>query len=65
MTKEEAKRINICKWKENIDGYYDTDCSNSFVLIDDTPSKNGMNFCCYCGCSLQEELYKGDDNDEG
>lgn len=55
--------MSDCKWKENSDGYYETDCGNSFVLMDDTPSDNGMKFCCYCGCALQEELYNGESDD--
>ncbi len=47
-----------CKWSEDADGNWETECGDMFVLIVDTPSKNGMKYCCYCGCVLVEEFYE-------
>lgn len=41
-----------CVWREDWDGYWNTDCDHAFVLEADTPTENDMNFCCYCGGEL-------------
>lgn len=43
-----------CKWIADENGIYDTGCRNKFVLNCDTPHKNGMFHCCYCGGKLIE-----------
>ena len=47
-----------CKWfKEDPDSEdeeYTTGCNKNFILIDGTPSDNGMKYCCYCGKSIKE-----------
>ena len=55
--------IKYCTWTENSDHYWDTSCHNSFCLDDGTPKDNEMNFCCYCGETLKQEVYK-DEGDE-
>ena len=55
--------IDYCKWTENSDHFWDTSCHGSFVLNDGTPKENNMNFCCYCGGVIKQELYKEDKND--
>ena len=48
-----------CTWKYTADNFgediWETDCGESFVLIEGMPSDNKMKFCCYCGCSLIEK----------
>lgn len=53
--------IGYCKWVENSDHFWDTSCHNSFVFNEGTPKENDMNFCCYCGEVLKQELYKDED----
>ena len=58
---------DTCQWREDFDGNYDTDCKQSFCMIDGTPEENGMRFCCYCGKPLtavkcrEAELSGGED----
>ena len=48
----------ICIWTENDDGYYDTDCDQSFVLNDGGPlAPHGFKFCVYCGRPITEKPY--------
>lgn len=43
-----------CHWKIDTSGdYYETECDNSFCLIESTPIENGMKFCTYCGKTLK------------
>lgn len=44
----------ICKWIQDDDGTYQTDCGKAFQLInDDTLSENGFGYCIFCGALLQ------------
>jgi hypothetical protein len=43
-----------CRWTEDEDGVYDTDCGNKFMFTDDGPVANKMRFCGYCGKPLKE-----------
>lgn len=55
MTTKSAKQLlPRCRWTEDEDGNWDTDCNNKHVLNDGGPKANGMMFCCYCGKHLQE-----------
>lgn len=49
--------VDTCCWKEDIDGNYDTDCGQTFVLIAGDLEENGMRFCCYCGKALTSLRY--------
>lgn len=42
-----------CTWAEDIDAIWNTDCGQSFVFEEDTPTGNRMNYCCYCGKRLE------------
>lgn len=44
--------ISLCRWKEDFDGIYHTDCDNEFIMLEGTPVDNNMRFCCYCGKPL-------------
>ena len=46
-----------CKWSEDADGVWETECGDMFVLVEGPPSKNDMRYCCYCGRKLQEVLF--------
>lgn len=56
--KEKQERERGCTWTL-VDEYcneYETDCGHIFSLNTDTPSENGMRFCCYCGKDLRKEV---------
>jgi hypothetical protein len=51
----------VCAWELDFDGeVYDTDCGQSFAIIEGTLSENGMRFCCYCGKRLEEPFTRED-----
>lgn len=56
---EESNSANgtSCCWDNTGDDTWETYCGKSFVLIDGTPSKNDMHFCCYCGARITEVPY--------
>ena len=41
-----------CVWTEERAGVWMTDCGEDFTLDEETPSGNGMKFCCFCGLEL-------------
>ena len=43
---------DICEWKQDKNGVWETDCGNMFEIIDGTPSDNDLKFCPYCGKNL-------------
>lgn len=45
----------LCRWAEDDDGNWDTDCGNKYVLIEGGPTENAMLFCCYCGALIHED----------
>ena len=54
-----------CTWHQDGDsdsGVYATSCRRYFNLEDGTPEDNKMQWCCYCGKKLVQELItEGDD----
>ncbi|MGE5523420.1 MAG: hypothetical protein ACM3SS_06885 [Rhodospirillaceae bacterium] len=53
---EDARDVATCLWTKNEDGYFDTSCGQAFVFTDGGPSENRMEFCCYCGGRLTEDM---------
>jgi len=47
-----------CKWSQEFDGNYDTECGQAFVFDYGGPADNGMNFCGYCGKRIKEVKYR-------
>jgi len=48
-----------CIWSQREDDYsdyYETECGQSFTLLDGTPPENFMRFCCYCGQALETKI---------
>ena len=43
-----------CKWTEDENGEYDTECGHKFEFIYDGPVENGAIFCQYCGKKIIE-----------
>lgn len=47
--------MDKCKWTQDEDGIYDTDCNNRFEFIGgSTPKENSFEYCPYCGKPLKE-----------
>src|SRR5690606_14840627 len=64
--REAAMATETCTWHGNPDdsGFWDTDCHNTFVLDDGTPTDNDMKFCCYCGRPLVTGVVTDEDDDD-
>jgi len=64
----ETYDIPRCVWREDgcIDyaGTWNTECGQSFVLIDSTPTENNMRYCCYCGGELVQAPRIDEENEE-
>ena len=43
-----------CRWAEDEDGNWQTQCDSAFVLLEGTPKQNDMRYCPYCGKPLVE-----------
>ncbi len=55
-----------CTWCQDGDsdsGVYATSCGHYFNLEDGTPEDNKMQWCCYCGKKLVQELITEDDDE--
>jgi hypothetical protein len=44
----------FCRWTEDDEGNWDTDCGERYILITGTPRENRMAFCAYCGKRLKQ-----------
>ena len=42
-----------CRWTQDEDGVWQTDCDNSYEIIEGTPRDNHMRYCCFCGKVLR------------
>lgn len=55
-----------CTWHQDGDsdsGVYATSCRRYFNLEDGTPEDNKMQWCCYCGKKLTQELITENDDE--
>jgi hypothetical protein len=43
----------VCAWREE-DGCWVTDCHHEFVINEGTPRENDMQYCCYCGRTIEQ-----------
>jgi hypothetical protein len=52
-----------CLWSQDYAGsdMFSTSCGNAFRLDNGVPSENEMEFCCFCGRALEEDLPTADD----
>jgi hypothetical protein len=56
---QEQAEPDTCTWHQDGDsdsGTYSTSCGHYFNLEDGTPEDNRMQWCCYCGKRLVQEL---------
>jgi sporulation-control protein spo0M len=52
-----SNTLPTCDWQENDLGWWNTDCDNAHVFIDDGPIYNEFKFCPYSGKPLTETPY--------
>ena len=59
----EPKRGPACLWSRADDDtdVWETGCGHAFTIIDGTPGDNYMEFCCYCGRPLEQEIGGSDE----
>ena len=43
-----------CRWKQDSDGNWETDCDNLFTFFDGGPTNNGFRYCPYCSKQINE-----------
>jgi hypothetical protein len=63
---QEQADPDTCTWHQDGDsdsGVYATSCGHCFSLEDGTPEDNKMQWCCYCGKKLVQELITEDDDE--
>ena len=57
---------DTCTWQQDGDydsGMYGTSCRRYFNLEGGTPEDSNMQWCCYCGKKLMQELITEDEDD--
>ena len=63
---QQAAAPETCTWHQDGDsdsGLYATSCRYYFNLEDGTPEDNKMQWCCYCGKKLAQELIAENSDD--
>lgn len=53
----DASVSDVCEWRINEDGIYETECNNMFILDNLRLADNNMKYCCYCGKATKEIEY--------
>jgi len=53
--------MSHCKWTEDVEGNWWTDCGDGYIVSDGTPADNHMMFCCFCGKPLKEVFYTSEE----
>lgn len=55
------KTVPKCTWSnsenaidEDVDTHWLTSCGEDFLLNEGTPDSNGMDYCCYCGKTIDQ-----------
>ena len=43
-----------CKWEQNADGVWETECDEMFIFNDGNPEENGFKYCPYCGIPISQ-----------
>jgi hypothetical protein len=56
LGKEKQPELN-CRWIEDEEGNWNTQCGQKFTWTVGTPSDNGARWCLYCGKALKEIKY--------
>lgn len=53
--------LKTCKWTEDEDGNWDTECGEKFEVSSGLPSENGFKYCHHCGKRLVEGATLGEE----
>ena len=56
------KSIRPAKRADEYTDMWETSCGHAYTIIEGTPSDNHMEFCCYCGRHVDEEIVGSDGN---
>jgi len=62
-SKNSIRDHKICVWVLDLEkdiGYYETGCSNAFILNEGYPEELGMKYCMFCGKEIKS---KNESND--
>lgn len=54
MTRPAPRPRTPCRWTEDEDGNWDTECGHRFSFTIGGPIWNGQRFCGYCGRPVRE-----------
>lgn len=55
MGRERPERRETCQWTYvELDGYYATECGQTFCYHDGTRIENGAHYCHHCGGAIAE-----------
>lgn len=49
--------IQKCKWEEDFEGNWETECGSMFCFNEGGPLDNKFNFCPYCSGLMKEIKY--------
>lgn len=47
-----------CKWVQDEEDVWNTDCGNNFIINEGSPIDNNMKYCCYCGKQIKTVLFE-------
>lgn len=53
-----ATSKKTCLWTGDFEGFWETECDNTFVLNEGTPVQNDFKYCPYCGRKIAQVEFK-------
>lgn len=57
-----------CRWRETVDGQWESGCGRVWEFLSDGPTENGVRFCPFCGhplVAVPVTVGPDDDQDDG
>ena len=54
LLRRENMKTKKCRWAQDDNGAWETECGNLFEVTEGTPYENDMKFCPYCRKTLVE-----------
>jgi len=61
ITYAKKSDCSACDWRQEDDGQWGTDCSETFAFREGGPKENGYEWCPYCGKKLEATPYINDE----
>ena len=52
--------ISTCRWTEDEDAVWNTDCGRRWEFTNGTPRDNKVTFCAFCGRKLTQRRFRED-----